>query len=253
MHTIIFGKLVLLPVQMTAVHALIHALLFGVTGFLSGVAVHFGNYRSLPVFQKIINYATLYVLGTLLCLGGGYLLTGFILGNEKAALFVPLIPALAFIALLFFVILLLHDALLPLRQTGGELVEKENERKTDAEPDENREEQPAEALERIVVRVGQKIHVILLPDILYLQSDGDYVQIHTPKGRYLKEQTMKYFELHLPVRLFVRVHRSFIVNVEHISRIELFEKQNQLILLKDGQRIKMSVAGYKALRSALGL
>jgi DNA-binding LytR/AlgR family response regulator len=93
----------------------------------------------------------------------------------------------------------------------------------------------------------------MIPEILYLQADGDYVQIHTINGKYLKEQTMKYFELHLPAGQFVRVHRSTIVNVEMISRIELYEKQSQQLTLKNGQQVKTSPSGYKALRAALNL
>jgi len=110
-----------------------------------------------------------------------------------------------------------------------------------------------ELLERIAVKSGTKIHVVLVPEILYLQADGDYVQIFTAQGKYLKEQTMKYFEEHLPENQFVRVHRSVIVNVEMISRIELYEKQNQLLTLKNGQQIKTSPGGYKALRLVLNL
>jgi len=110
-----------------------------------------------------------------------------------------------------------------------------------------------ELLERIAVKSGTKIHVVLVPEILYLQADGDYVQIFTTQGKYLKEQTMKYFEEHLPENQFVRVHRSVIVNVEMISRIELYEKQSQLLSLKNGQQIKTSAAGYKALRAVLNL
>jgi DNA-binding LytR/AlgR family response regulator len=70
-------------------------------------------------------------------------------------------------------------------------------------------------------------------------------------GKYLKEQTMKYFESHLPKSLFVRVHRSYIVNIEYISAIESYGKQNQQVLLKNGEWLKVSLAGYKALKLAL--
>ena len=110
-----------------------------------------------------------------------------------------------------------------------------------------------EVLERIAVKSGSKIHVILVPEVIFLQADGDYVQIITAQGKYLKEQTMKSFEEQLPENQFVRVHRSVIVNVEMISRIELYEKQNQLLTLKNGQQIKTSPSGYKALRMALNL
>jgi DNA-binding LytR/AlgR family response regulator len=113
--------------------------------------------------------------------------------------------------------------------------------------------QQVEIIERIGVKSGSKIHMILVPDIVYIQADGDYVQIFTTQGKYLKEQTMKYFEEHLPNNQFVRVHRSTIVNVEMISRIELYEKQSQQLTLKNGQQIKTSPAGYKALRAVLKL
>ena len=63
-----------------------------------------------------------------------------------------------------------------------------------------------EILERIAVRIGQKIHVILIPDIIYIQADGDYVQIITGNGKYIKEETMKYFETKLPKAQFIRIH-----------------------------------------------
>ena len=90
-------------------------------------------------------------------------------------------------------------------------------------------------------------------DIICLQADGDYVQIITATGKYLKEQTMKYFDENLPASLFVRVHRSCIVNIQTIARIELYDKQNQQLTLKNGHQIKVSQAGYKTLRAKLHL
>ena len=113
-----------------------------------------------------------------------------------------------------------------------------------------KEEEP---LERVAVKSGQKIHVIYVPDIVYIQSDGDYVQIITSGNKYLKEDTMKYFEANLPTARFVRVHRSYIVNVEKILRIETYEKQNQMLTLANGDKIRASVSGYKALRAVLNL
>jgi DNA-binding LytR/AlgR family response regulator len=108
-----------------------------------------------------------------------------------------------------------------------------------------------EILERIMVKTRQKIKIIPVNDIVYLRSEGDYVMIISNDGKYLKEQTMKYFESHLPKSLFVRVHRSYIVNIEYISAIESYGKQNQQALLKNGEWLKVSLAGYKALKLAL--
>ena len=78
-------------------------------------------------------------------------------------------------------------------------------------------------------------------------------RIKAEKEKLIKEQTMKYFELHLPSNQFVRVHRSYIINVEKISRIELYAKQSQRITLHNGDQLKVSAAGYKTLRAALDL
>lgn len=111
-------------------------------------------------------------------------------------------------------------------------------------------------LERITVRAGQRIKVIEVSEIIYLQAEGDYVAIVTAEGRRLKEQTMKYFEENLPRTRFVRVHRSFIVSVSHISRIEQSGREHSVVL-RDGSAngtvIRISDAGYKLLRATLGL
>jgi DNA-binding LytR/AlgR family response regulator len=133
---------------------------------------------------------------------------------------------------------------------SDENIEKQTENN---EPDKNiQPAAKAEFMKRIAVKSGQKIHVITVSDVLYIQSEGDYVQIFTSDGKYLKEQTMKYFETNLPSQ-FVRVHRSYIVNIEAISRIELYEKQNQQLTLKNGHKIKISIAGYKLLKLRLNL
>jgi hypothetical protein len=117
-----------------------------------------------------------------------------------------------------------------------------------------------EPLERITVRGGQgKIEVIAVGDIIYLGAEGDYVAIVTMSGRWLKEGTMKYFEENLPKGEFVRVHRSYIVSVSHISRIETSGREHMLVLRgSDGSdrgrnTIRISDAGYRALRQTLGL
>lgn len=111
---------------------------------------------------------------------------------------------------------------------------------------------PAAAVERITVRNGQKIKIIPIEDILYLQADGDYVSIRTAEGRWLKEQTMKYSEEILPASRFIRIHRSYIVNITHISRIERYGEQ-QSIILHNGERIRISSARYQLLRRRLDI
>ncbi|MDZ7742447.1 MAG: LytTR family DNA-binding domain-containing protein [Bacteroidota bacterium] len=108
-------------------------------------------------------------------------------------------------------------------------------------------------LQRIAVRTGRKIHVIASEDIHYIESDGDYVKIHTAANSYLKEKTMKFFETHLDASRFVRIHRSYIVNVHEIDRLEQYEKESYIALLKNGNRLKVSKSGYKEVREVLNL
>ena len=123
---------------------------------------------------------------------------------------------------------------------------------SDAEPTAEPLSAPTEVIDKITVRSGQKISVINIADVNFIKADGDYVSIATETGRWLKEQTMKYYEQNLPTADFVRVHRSYIVNVAKISKIERYGQQ-QLIELRNGEKIKVSNSGYKALKERLGL
>ncbi|WP_320052115.1 LytTR family transcriptional regulator DNA-binding domain-containing protein [uncultured Acetobacteroides sp.] len=114
-------------------------------------------------------------------------------------------------------------------------------------------EEKTEILQRIAVKSGSKIEVIAASDIVFLESEGDYVMIHTKTGKFLKEKTMKYFEQHLDPDTFIRIHRSSIININEISRIELFEKESYIVKLKSGDQVKASNSGYKALKDALKL
>ena len=109
-----------------------------------------------------------------------------------------------------------------------------------------------EIMDRITVRYGQKIKIIPVHEIIYFKADGDYVTIYTSEGHWLKEQTMKYTEEILPPDRFVRTHRSYIVNIHHISRIERYGEQ-QLIVLSNGEKIKISNARYQVLKQRLRL
>ena len=108
-------------------------------------------------------------------------------------------------------------------------------------------------LERIAVKDRQQIHVIPVREIIYLEACGDYVSLYTATGSFLKEQTMKYFEENLPSKRFVRIHRSVIVNVSEVSKIELYEKESYRVHLKNGKILKASNSGYKALKETVNL
>jgi len=113
--------------------------------------------------------------------------------------------------------------------------------------------QAEEVNDRIAVKDGSRIHIIHLPDLIYVQASGDYITLVSASGQYLKEQTMKSLESQLPGSRFVRVHRSYIVNVEYIKRVELHGKETYQVLLKNGETIRASSAGYKLLKEQLAL
>ena len=109
-----------------------------------------------------------------------------------------------------------------------------------------------ETVDRVSVKKGSDIHIVRVDELLHVQAEGDYVMLHTPEGRFLKEQTMRWFEEHLPGH-FVRIHRSCIVNIDQIARVELFGKENYHVRLKNGTVLKASVGGYRTLKNRLGL
>jgi two-component system LytT family response regulator len=108
-----------------------------------------------------------------------------------------------------------------------------------------------EKLHRVVIKKSGKIHVISTNDINFLEAQDDYVMIYTDEGKYLKQQTMKYFEQHLDPQQFVRVHRSYIANITCIERIEPYEKSNFILILKDGNKVPVSRSGMQVLKENL--
>lgn len=110
----------------------------------------------------------------------------------------------------------------------------------------------AQPLNRFVVRKGNGISLIPVEDIKFLEAQDDYVMIHHREGRAMKQQTMKYFEDNLSARDFVRVHRSYIVNVTEIKRIEPYGKDSHVAILNSGDKIPVSRSGYQQLKDGLG-
>lgn len=106
---------------------------------------------------------------------------------------------------------------------------------------------------RVVVKTGNNIRIIPMREIEYLQADDDYVKIHTKEGSYLKKKTISYFEQVMDPSQFVRVHRSYIIQVPQVTRIEPYEKDGHIAILKSGQKIPISKTGYPKLKSILGL
>ncbi len=108
-------------------------------------------------------------------------------------------------------------------------------------------------IQRVVVKHHNQIEVIPTDQLIYIESADDYVMLHTAKGRFLKQKTMKYFEDHLDKEVFVRVHRSYLVQISFISRYEPYTKDSFMVILKNNTRIPMSRAGARLLKEKLGL
>jgi hypothetical protein len=244
-------SLLALPFWMLVLDGFVHAAVFGLMGILLWSVIRYGNFAVLNNFQQLINHIALGILTLIIWLGIGFGSFYVLFGETYNSQLIPLLPVRGLIGVLVY-LLIIQQYKNSLEKLNCENLENESLIDTQEEI-QSIKQVDVEILERIAVKSGSKIHVVTIPEILFLQADGDYVQIFTLNGKYLKEQTMKYFEEHLPVNQFVRVHRSVIVNVEMISRIELYEKQNQLLTLKNGQQIKTSPAGYKILRATLNL
>ncbi|WP_215226050.1 LytR/AlgR family response regulator transcription factor [Echinicola shivajiensis] len=106
---------------------------------------------------------------------------------------------------------------------------------------------------RIVVKDKGEILVIPVGDVGYLEANDDYVNIYYAGKKYMKNKTLKYFEEALDPKLFVRVHRSYIVKVSEISKIETYEKDSQILKLRDGNFVPVSKNGMLRLKKVLGI
>ncbi|HKM94892.1 MAG TPA: LytTR family transcriptional regulator DNA-binding domain-containing protein [Prolixibacteraceae bacterium] len=114
------------------------------------------------------------------------------------------------------------------------------------------EELDSEYIERVVVKDKNKIHIIPVEQIRYIESLDDYVMIFNKERRYVKQKTMKYFENNLNSKEFVRIHRSYIVKVDEIAEIQQYEKEAHIVILKnDHTKLKVSKTGYKNLKEVL--
>ncbi len=110
---------------------------------------------------------------------------------------------------------------------------------------------PGEFLERVVIRDGANVHVVPVDKIDYVEAQDDYVAFRTGGKLLLKEQTMADVEASLDPRRFVRIHRSYVLNVERLSRVELYAKDSRVAILNDGTKLPVSRSGYQRLQQLL--
>lgn len=117
---------------------------------------------------------------------------------------------------------------------------------------ENTSKQPDEK-NRIVVKNGNDIRIVPMADVMYIEAYDDYVKIFTKDTYYLKKKTMNYYEQVLESAHFFRTHRSFIINLQELTKIEPLEKNTYVVLLRNGKKIPLSRSGYSKLKETLGV
>ena len=209
--------------------------------------IRFVHFDRLPVYIRIINQHLpgIFILGIVIAssLGIAYWV-------DRNVLFLQILPVELFIWILLYIVAFQYWQSV-VAQTADE-EEEEREQENDVKESVPQTEQ-TELLESFAVKQGKHLHVIAVKDILYLQAYGDYVTLVTTQGKFLKEQTLKYFEAHLSQELFVRVHRSYIVNIRAIASIERQGKEQYLLSLHNKEKIKATGNGYKRLREGLRL
>ncbi len=106
---------------------------------------------------------------------------------------------------------------------------------------------------RIVVKDGTEIKIIPINEVDYIEAYDDYVKIYQGKKYILKKQTMNHFEQVLPKDQFIRIHRSYILNANQLTKIESYEKNSYVAILKSGTSIPISRSSYSDLKARLGL
>jgi two-component system, LytTR family, response regulator len=109
-------------------------------------------------------------------------------------------------------------------------------------------EKQKEFIDRVVIKHGQKILIVPVEEIRYIEAQDDYTMLYTNKGNFLKQKTMKYFEENLNPAEFIRIHRSYFVKLAQVKQIELFEKESYRVLLHEGKQLPVSKSGYQNLK-----
>ncbi len=110
---------------------------------------------------------------------------------------------------------------------------------------------PGKCLTRIIAKTGTTLTVIPVDAIHYLEAQDDYVMVVSDQGNHLKEKPLKFYEEYLPGDVFIRIHRSYIVNIRRIKTISLYGKESYMVKLISGAEIRASASGYRVLKNLL--
>ena len=106
-------------------------------------------------------------------------------------------------------------------------------------------------VERVLVRDGSRVHIVPTDRLDYVQAQDDYVMLHAGERALLKEQPLSSLEAQLDPASFVRIHRSYLINIARLERVELEAKDRRVAVLTTGARLPVSRSGHKRLTEAL--
>ncbi|MBN2707777.1 MAG: response regulator [Calditrichaceae bacterium] len=107
------------------------------------------------------------------------------------------------------------------------------------------------SLERLLIRDGAEVHILNVNDIVFIQAHGDYIKIHTRERYFIKMERISNLHQRLPGNIFKRVHRSYLININCLKKIEPYSKDDKLAILSTGQQIPISRTGYQEIRKIL--
>jgi len=110
---------------------------------------------------------------------------------------------------------------------------------------------PGQYAQRVVIRDGVHLHVMAVDQLDYAEAQDDYVALHAGGKLHLKQQTISSLEASLDPSRFVRVHRSYLVNLERIAKVEPYTKDTRLAVLAGGSKIPVSRSGYLRLKELM--
>ena len=111
---------------------------------------------------------------------------------------------------------------------------------------------PGQFLERIVIKDGTSVTLIPVRKLDYAEAQDDYVSLASEGKKHLKQQTISSLETALDPSLFVRIHRSYVVNFERVARIEPYGKDSRVAILTNGVKLPVSRTGYERLKKLMG-
>ena len=111
---------------------------------------------------------------------------------------------------------------------------------------------PGRPVERVLIKEEGKVHVLQAEKIDYVEAKDDYLSFASAGKRYLKQQTLGDLEAQLDAQRFVRIHRSYLLNIDRIARLELYNKDSWIAILQDGTKLPVSRTGHARLKELLG-